>query len=241
MSVTTRYRQGWEAFWSQAPPEPGAVFWDTEPPLAVGVHLAHFEPLLPDAALPMVDLGCGSGTQTRFLADRFPHVVGVDLAPAAVGLARRADPAGRADYRVLDATDKTAAQTLRAELGDCNVYVRGVLHHCDPDDRQELVDTVATLVGARGRAFLDEPTEAARSVLRPPAEDPQGPPPKLAAALRHGVAPAGISGEAVRRHLRSAGLKPLATGELTLISAELNADGTRVVLPAGWVLAGRAA
>ncbi|MFF1612431.1 methyltransferase domain-containing protein, partial [Amycolatopsis sp. NPDC058278] len=25
------------------------------------------------------DLGCGNGTQTRYLADRFPHVLGVDL------------------------------------------------------------------------------------------------------------------------------------------------------------------
>ncbi|MFF7334328.1 class I SAM-dependent methyltransferase [Streptomyces sp. NPDC090306] len=238
MSVTARYRQAWEEFWREAPREPGAVFWDAEPALTAGVHVAHFEPLLPDASLPMVDLGCGSGTQTGFLAERFPRVVGVDLAAAAVARARRADPGGRADYRVLDASDKTAAQALRAELGDCNVYVRGVLHHCDPDDRQQLVDTLAVLAGDRGRAFLVEPTGAAGPLLRRLAQD--GTAPKLDRVLRHGITPDGVPDEAVRRHLLSAGLRILAAGELPMTTTELTDSGTRVVLPSKWVVAGRA-
>src|SRR5690242_4018994 len=105
MSVTSRYRQAWEGFWAEVPDEPGAVFWDSEPALAAGLQLPLFSPHLTDPELPLVDLGCGNGTQTRFLAGRFPRVVGADIAAAAIEHARHADPGGRAAYRVLDAAD----------------------------------------------------------------------------------------------------------------------------------------
>ncbi len=177
MSVTSRYRQAWEDFWREAPDEPGAVFWDAEPALTAGVHLTLFAPLLADPALPVVDLGCGNGTQTRFLADHFRHVVGADLSPSALDHARRADPAGQAGYRLLDAGEKSETETLHAELGDTNVYVRGVLHQCEPDDRQSLVDGIATLVGERGRVFLVELAEAAGHVLKGLARSAEGRPP----------------------------------------------------------------
>ncbi|GAA5012780.1 class I SAM-dependent methyltransferase [Streptomyces siamensis] len=239
MSVTSRYRQSWESFWQEAPDEPGAVFWDAEPALTAGVHLALFEPHLAVRDLPVVDLGCGNGTQTRFLADRFPHVVGADLSAAALDHARQADPAGQAGYRQLDAAEKTEAQTLHAELGDANVYMRGVLHQAEPDDRQPLVDGLATLVGKRGRVFLVELAEAAGAVLRGLAQGADGPPAKLAPVFRHGIAPGEVADAAVPEYLRAAGLTVLANGELPLVTTECTADGTRIELPSKWLVAGR--
>ncbi len=240
MSVTSRYRNAWESFWSEAPEGPGAVFWDAEPMLTAGRHLAHFEPHLVDPGLPMIDLGCGNGTQTRYLAERFGHVVGADLSAAALEHARRADPGGQAAYRQLDATDKAEAETLHAELGDANLYVRGVLHQCEPDDRQPLADVVAALLGERGRALLVEPTQESKAVLMALAQGPEGPPAKLAPVLRHGLTPGSVPEEAVPEYLRAAGLSVLASGELPLVSTEYTADGTRIELPSAWVVAGRA-
>ncbi|WP_028801860.1 class I SAM-dependent methyltransferase [Streptomyces sp. 142MFCol3.1] len=239
MSVTSRYRQAWESFWQEAPDEPGAVFWDAEPALTAGVHLALLEPHLAARDLPVVDLGCGNGTQTRFLADRFPHVVGADLSAAALEHARQADPAGQAGYRQFDAAEKTEAQTLHAELGDANVYMRGVLHQAEPDDRQPLVDGLATLVGERGRVFLVELAEAAGAVLRTLAQGADGPPAKLAPVFRHGIAPGEVADAAVPEYLRAAGLTVLANGELPLVTTEYTADGTRIELPSKWLVAGR--
>ncbi|MGV9285360.1 class I SAM-dependent methyltransferase [Streptomyces sp. NPDC003730] len=239
MSVTSRYRDAWESFWEEAPEDRGAVFWDAEPTLTAGRHLAHFEPHLVDPALPLIDLGCGNGTQTRYFAERFPHVVGADLSTAALAHARRADPAGLAAYRQLDAADKAEAETLHAELGDANVYVRGVLHQCEPEDRRPLADTLAVLLGDHGRAFLVEPSQAAKSVLRALAQGPAGPPAKLAPVLRHGLTPAAVPDEAVPQYLVAAGLTVLARGELPLVTTEYTADGTRVELPSTWVVAGR--
>ncbi|MFD8236529.1 class I SAM-dependent methyltransferase [Streptomyces sp. NPDC059696] len=241
MSVTSRYREAWEGFWREAPAEPGAVFWDAEPVLTASPHLALFEPYLADPALPLVDLGCGNGTQTRYLADRFPHVLGVDLSAAALEHARQADPAGQAAYRQLDAAAKEETQALHAELGDANVYLRGVLHQCEPEDRQALVDGIATLVGERGRACLVELSGAAKQVLAGLAGGPEGPPPKLAPVLRHGIAPGEVSDEAVPEYLGSAGLTVLASGRLPLRTTEYRPDGTRIELPSTWLVAGRTA
>ncbi|MEV7890733.1 class I SAM-dependent methyltransferase [Streptomyces sp. NPDC002817] len=241
MSVTSRYRDAWESFWSEAPDGQGAVFWDAEPALTAGLHLALFEPYVTAPALPMVDLGCGNGTQTRFLADRFRHVLGVDLSEAAVDRARDADPAGQATYRVLDAVEKGGAESLHAELGDANVYMRGVLHQCEPADRQPLVDGLAALLGEHGRGFLVELSEAAKPILVGLAQHPSGPPPKLAPIFRHGIAPGEVSDDAVPQYLATAGLTVLASGELPLVTTEYTPDGTRIELPSKWLVVGRTA
>ncbi|MEW2568053.1 methyltransferase domain-containing protein [Streptomyces sp. NPDC047070] len=239
MSVTTRYREAWEGFWREAPADRGGVFWDAEPALTVGVHLGLFEPHLTAPGLPLVDLGCGNGTQTRFLADRYPRVIGADLSAAALDHARLADPAGQAHYRMVDAAERAEAETLHAEIGDANVYMRGVLHQCEPADRQSLVDGLATLVGDRGRAFLVELTEAAGGMLRDLARSPGGPPAKLAPVLRHGIAPGEVADAAVPEYLRAAGLVVVASGELPLVTTEFRADGSRIELPSLWMVVGR--
>ncbi|MFE1924967.1 class I SAM-dependent methyltransferase [Streptomyces asoensis] len=239
MSVTSRYRESWEGFWREAPREPGGVFWDADPKVTAALHLALFEPHLADPGLTLLDLGCGNGTQTRYFADRFPRVVGADLSAAALDHARRADPAGQAAYRLLDAADRGAAETLHAELGDANVYMRGVLHQCEPADRQPLADALAALVGERGRVFLVELSQGARPVLGALAQGPAGPPPKLAPILRHGIAPGEVADEAVPAHLRAAGLTVLAAGELPLTTTESAPDGSRIELPSRWLVAAR--
>lgn len=238
MSVTSRYKEAWEGFWRDAPEEPGAVFWDAEPALTVGIHLALFEPHMVAAGLPVVDLGCGNGTQTRFLADRYPRVLGADLSAAALLHARRADPAGQVDFRQVDAVEKAEAEQLHAELGDANVYMRGVLHQCERADRQPLVDGIAALLGERGRAFVVELAEAAGTVLRGLAQRPEGPPPKLAPVFAHGIAPGEVADAAVPQYVAAAGLAVLSQGELPLTTTEFTPDGTRIELPSKWWVVG---
>ncbi|MER5352127.1 class I SAM-dependent methyltransferase [Kitasatospora sp. NPDC002551] len=235
MSVTNRYREAWEGFWREAPESQGSVIWDAGPALTAARHLALFEPYLADPALPLVDLGCGNGTQTRFLAGRFARVLGADLSAAAVALARRCDPAELASYVQLDATDPAAVRALHERLGDANVYVRGVIHQSEPADRRPVAEAVATLLGAHGRAFLVELSEAAKHVLGGLARDPAGPPPKLRPVFSHGLAPAELPDAAFGELLPTAGLAVLASGELPLSTTEFTPAGERIELPAHWV------
>ncbi|MFE9859587.1 class I SAM-dependent methyltransferase [Streptomyces sp. NPDC005780] len=239
MDVSQRYRESWEGFWAATSDAPGEAIWDADPSLSAAPHS---ELLLPhaDAALPVVDLGCGNGTQTRYLATRFARAIGVDLSHAAIGHARRADPEGVAEFVQLDLVDGDAVRTLHERLGDTNVYMRAVIHQSEPEARPAVAAAVATLLGNRGRAFVAELTPASQNVLRQAAQGPDGPPEKLRRVFDHGLKPASATAEEVPQVLRAAGLITLDSGDTALPQTEYLPDGTRIDLPARWfVLAAR--
>ncbi|MCQ4083712.1 class I SAM-dependent methyltransferase [Streptomyces sp. RB6PN25] len=238
MNAAGSYQQAWEGFWAAAPKEAGAVIWDTAAADASAAHLPLFEPHF-DASLPVVDVGCGNGTQTRYLAEVYDRAIGVDLARGAVERARAADTAGAAEYRGLDAADEDAVRRLHDETGDVNVYMRAILHQCEATDRPKVVAGLALLIGDRGRIFDIELATAAKQVLAAAAQGPDGPPPKLRPVLEHGLTPAEMPDGSVAELYRSAGLDVLAHGELPLVMTEHRSDGSRIDLPAHWVVAGR--
>nr|WSW65452.1 class I SAM-dependent methyltransferase [Streptomyces sp. NBC_00995] len=239
MDVSKRYRESWEGFWAATSDTPGEAIWDADPSLSAAPHS---ELLLPhsDAALPVVDLGCGNGTQTRYLATRFARAIGVDLSHAAIGHARRADSEGVAEFVQLDLVDGDAVRALHERIGDTNVYMRAVIHQSEPDARPAVAAAVATLLGNRGRAFVAELTPASQDVLRQAAQGPDGPPEKLRRVFDHGLKPASATEEEVPQLLRAAGLITLDSGDTALPQTEYLPDGTRIDLPARWfVLAAR--
>ncbi|MEU3462224.1 class I SAM-dependent methyltransferase [Streptomyces sp. NPDC006733] len=236
MNVSGTYTQAWESFWRDAPPAAGAVFWDADASLTAALQVPLFEPYF-DAGLPVVDLGCGNGTQTRYLAERYDRVVGVDLSEAAIALARRADPHGIAEYQQLNGADPAAARRLHGEIGDANVYMRGVLHQCAPADREPLLESIAILLGGRGRVFAVEPSAAAKGVLAGLAQAPGGPSAKLGAVFSHGLTPGEVADEAVPGYFAAAGLDLLARGAQPLATTEFRPDGTRIELPSNWLVA----
>ncbi|GAA4682902.1 methyltransferase domain-containing protein [Streptomyces youssoufiensis] len=240
MTESTGYVRAWEEYWRDAPTEPGGILWDAPAQHTAGLHLPLFQGEF-DPELPLLDVGCGNGTQSRYLAQHFDRVIGVDLSHAAVARARADDPAGVASYRQLDAANLPAVRALHAELGDANIYLRGVLHQCDSRDLARVAEAIAVLTGARGRAFVVELAEEAGRVLRGLASGPDGPPPKLAAVFEHGIAPGEVSDRVVPDLLSAARLRCLASGELPLTTTEHAPDGTLIVLPSAWWLVTRAA
>ncbi|MGG2459664.1 methyltransferase domain-containing protein [Streptomyces sp. RGM 3693] len=183
-------------------------------------------------------MGCGNGTQTRYLAGHFGRALGIDSAAAAIARARAEDADGVAEFRQLDAVDGAAVGALHAELGDSNVYVRGVLHQCAAGDRVRIVANVVPLLGARGRLFVVEPAASAKELLRALAQGPAGPPAKLHAVFSHGLTPGEIPDVEVPGLLRSHGLRIVASGQLPLTTTEYGPDGSRIELPSHWVVAG---
>ncbi|MEU0006766.1 methyltransferase domain-containing protein [Streptomyces sp. NPDC006314] len=237
--VSDNYRNAWESYWSETSDTRGEAIWDADPSLTAEPHS---ELLLPyaDPSRTIVDLGCGNGTQTRYLATRFARAVGVDLSHAAVEHARRAQNGAAVEFQQLDLTDTEAVRALHDRLGDCNVYMRAVIHQSEPAARPAVAAAVAEILGTEGRAFVVELTAGSRDVLRRAASDPAGPPPKLQRVYHHGLKPADADDEEIPRLLAEAGLTILADGETALAQTEYLADGTRIDLPARWfVLAGK--
>jgi hypothetical protein len=60
------------------------------------------------------------------------------------------------EFRVGDAADPATGPALAAELGDANVYVRGVLHVVPPAARPVVARNIAHLLGRRGTLYLCE-------------------------------------------------------------------------------------
>lgn len=100
-------RQVWERRWRERRGEDFEWHLDRVP-----AQLADLVALQPDLSGPALDLGCGEGVTTSFLAGRFAPTVGVDIAFEAVVEARRQCP--RAVFVVADAAslpfrDRSAA------------------------------------------------------------------------------------------------------------------------------------
>ncbi|MGV4984481.1 class I SAM-dependent methyltransferase [Streptomyces sp. NRAIS4] len=238
MNVSDNYRKAWESYWSETSDETGEAIWDSDPALTAEPHSALLLPHA-DPARTIVDLGCGNGTQTRFLATRFARAVGVDLSHAAVEHARRTTADDAVEFQQLDLTDSGAVRALHERLGDANVYMRAVIHQSEPEARPAVAAAVAEIIGTEGRAFVVELTSGSRDVLRRAASQEGGPGPKLRRVFHHGLKPADADDEEIPRLLGEAGLKVLTEGGTTLPQTENLADGTRIDLPARWfVLAG---
>jgi SAM-dependent methyltransferase len=149
---------GWEHYWSSvgATGVGGDVLWDTGD---LGEMLGYL-PIMRkhlDTSLPIIDIGCGNGRFTRRLVPMFGSVVGIDLSPSAVAMAKSESPTSSVvQFRSMDATVPGATDALATEFAPANVFVRGVFHILDPAARVELARNLLPLTGGRGRVFLAE-------------------------------------------------------------------------------------
>jgi SAM-dependent methyltransferase len=165
MTSSNRYLTSWEGFWSTLNGTPGEIFWDADPAHAGQQDLMLFQDYA-DPQLPLVDLGCGNGTQTRFLANHFVRVIGTEISPAAVQIAQTKNAAPNASYRVLDVLCPDDAQALHEEVGDANLYMRAVLHQLSPADHATAIQSIGRLLGKKGILYLVELSSAANPTSR---------------------------------------------------------------------------
>lgn len=189
------YDRHWESFWKTVDRTgaDGEVPWDAAPQVAVAEDLPRFLPLM-DRSVPILDLGCGNGRQSRYLAQYFDKVIGVDVAPSAVELARlETTEETNVEYRVLDATRPDKAEELHAEFGDVNVYIRTVLHVIQKVDRPRFVESLRILLGERGVLYQLELTSKSLGALRAlPVKGKFGLPPLVEKVVEHGAVPVGF-------------------------------------------------
>lgn len=148
----------WESYWNsiKATGIDGQVFWDTEAQNASMEDFRRFRDSM-DPNLPILDLGCGNGRQTRFLANHFKLAIGADVSPSAVRLAISETSAEEnVVYRVFDAVNTESARALHDEFGDMNIYMRGVLHMIKWRDRSNFITSLEVLLGERGVLYQIE-------------------------------------------------------------------------------------
>ncbi len=223
----------WERWWSGVNGAPGEIVWDAnESDLTADLEV------FADAFtldLPVVDLGCGDGRQTRFLARRFDTVVGLDISPAAIDRARAAENPPNVSYRVLDARSPDAAGRLHAELGDANVYVRGVLQALVAADRPDAIRSIAALIGRTGTLFAKELPPQAGAYF---AEQVQrhGMWPELERVMRL-IPPGQITEQELASLFSPDRFEVIATGASHIRTINVLPDGDPIRVPAIYLLA----
>jgi SAM-dependent methyltransferase len=152
------HHQGFERYWSkvQHTGAGGDVLWDTSDLDETAVYLDLARTHL-DTCLPLVDAGCGNGGFTRHLAPLFPSTIGVDFAESAVALAR-AESGGvpGLTFEAIDLTGAGAGGRVHREIGDANVFVRGVFHILKGGERDAMARNLRQIVGGSGRLLLAE-------------------------------------------------------------------------------------
>jgi len=234
------YKESWDSYWRDVTPRPGVAFWDSTPDHAVKRELPLFRGAF-DPQLPLVDVGCGNGTQTRCLADSFSRVIGVDVSEEALRGARLHHGAANVEYRALDVLDGPAVRALHAELGDANLYLRGVLHQLRAEDRMPAVHNLATLLGERGQAFLVELSPAAEQLFASLAQRFGTPPVKLKHVLSHGIAPATLREGDIPALFHQEGFVPRTQGITTVVTTQTLPSGEIIEVPCDYFLFQRTA
>ncbi|NGO78430.1 class I SAM-dependent methyltransferase [Streptomyces sp. YC504] len=231
MSSASPYATSWETYWATAEAEGHASLWDTEPERASAQDWPHFAGLLP-AGRPLLDLGCGNGTQTRHLARHHDHVIGADVSAAAIRTARSLDP-GRT-YLVLDLLDPDAVAALHEKLGDVSIYMRTVLHQIHPDHRPAFAEGLRTLLGADGVLACTELAPAAEPYLHELVER-HGPPPGLTRVMATGVRPGSVGRDEVLDLLGAEDFAVLAEADTAIPLSHRLTTGERPEVPAYFV------
>jgi cyclopropane fatty-acyl-phospholipid synthase-like methyltransferase len=100
---------------------------------------------------PVLDSGCGTGEHALFLAERGMDVIGVDLSPTAIALARqKADERGVAvEFEIADVLDLGRSGRRFATVIDS-----GVFHVFDDADRARYVASLASITEPAGVVHL---------------------------------------------------------------------------------------
>lgn len=230
MASANRYLTSWESFWSTTTGAEGEIFWDADPAHAAQQDLALFKGDA-DPQLPLIDLGCGNGTQTRFLANHFARVIGTEIAPAAVEIARKKNAAPNASYRVLDVLSPHDAGILHDELGDAHVYMRAVLHQLSPSDHAMAVESIERLLGKKGILYLVELSSAAEPFFAKLIAE-YGPPPGLARVFQHQITPGMLNENNLESLFPSDRFTLLGTGQSHIRTVHTLPTGEVVKVPA---------
>ena len=228
MQGTEKHQELWDAYWGETRaiakssyPDARPI-WDSDPEAGVLVDLPRFQTHM-DPSLPIVDFGCGNGTQTSTLARYFPDVIGTDVSEDAVRLAADINGAPNVRYQTLDALRLSEVQAFHKSVGDMNLYVRTVLHQFNPEERALFGAGLRMLIGERGTMYVIELGSSSPAYFGQWIEQ-NGIPQKLHRVISKGITPGPVGRKDVESILPSPDYEIVSDGECTIKGMYMRSD-----------------
>lgn len=209
----SRFETMWDRFWTDLPQGPGTSPWHVDPTYVAHAHLHLFGSVL-DPSLPVIDVGCGDGSQTVAIGQHFDRVIGVDVAPSAVARAREQHGAPNIEYEQLDLLKPEQAAALHDRIGDAGLYVRTVLHAFTPEELKLATASLAHLVGNSGGAFFYELAPASADFIAAQLEGDGEPAEKFGFVFARVPMPVVREEGTLQRELEAAGFEIVSTAPI---------------------------
>jgi SAM-dependent methyltransferase len=231
----SRFEAMWDRFWTDLHKTSGTHPWDVDPTYVAHAHLHLFGSVF-DPSQPVIDVGCGDGTQTAAIAQHFDRVIGVDVSPHAIEHARKHHSAPGLQFEQLDLLHPEQAAALHDRIGDAGLYVRTVLHAFTPDELKLAAASLAHLAGDTGGAFLYELAPASGKFLVDLFERLGARPEKFGFVFERVPLPVAREEGTLERELEAVGFEILSTAPIDY-QGNVVLDGRMVNVPAFFVVA----
>jgi SAM-dependent methyltransferase len=224
----------WQSYWSNIKTKSLPILWDYCSEKSSALDLPRFYPLV-DPQLPLIDFACGNGTQSAFLSKTFSRVIGVDVSPSAIALAKSLNSTPNTEYRVLDAFLIEQAKELHEQIGDANVYMRTGIHHIPPQKRPAMAESLKILLGNKGVGYFIELGENAISYFTSIAELYGGKLPyEIELVTQHNIGPGSITPDDIS--LLFPEFSVLADGNDVINTVHILPNGENAKVPAYYTI-----
>ena len=150
------YQKNWDKFYRRTYRLSGKkALWDVPPEASESQDFELFKKHL-KSELSIIDIGCGIGSQSFFLAKHFKSVLGVDVAKEAIKIAKNNLVTPNVQFEVVDLTQPFSDfNTVEINL-PCNIYMRGVLHQIKEEHLSNFQDNLLKVMDGSGRMYLVE-------------------------------------------------------------------------------------
>jgi SAM-dependent methyltransferase len=225
--------EAWEQYWNKTLVNATPVLWDANVERAVVVDLPRFQSFF-DTELPLIDFACGNGTQTKFLSQFFPRVIGFDVSKTALEMASKENTAANISYRLLDGLVPEQAAQIHSEIGDANIYMRTGFHHIPVEKRELLAQSLRTLLGKQGVMYLIELGTGCIEFFNSLLEKYGRLPYELSLVMEHGIRPGIFTTEDIELYFPD--FEILSQGESLFQSIHKLPDGNYATPPAFWAV-----
>ncbi len=181
------YENSWDNYYESMEENASAIPWDVTPENACAKDWTIMQEHM-DVNLPLMDIGCGIGTQSAFLSEYFIRVIGTDVSQKAVDIARQ--HFGKVDnlsFEKLNIIQPDQSRRFHSTHGDLNLYMRGTLQQILNDDRPGFSESISDLLGQHGKLYFIELSTEAKTFFVKLFQEKGGLPPMLRRVLTQKV------------------------------------------------------